>query len=119
MWALSKLRNYLYGITNLTIFTDHQPLTFCVNETNSNLKIKRWKAFIEEFGAKILYKPGKENIVADALSRQYQEDDVDSITHFNLINTTSNSTEIASILKTPLPLNFFRNQVKIERDTQN
>lgn len=54
VWALSKLRNYSYGITNLTIFTDHQPLTFYVNETNSNLKIKRWKAFIEEFGAKIL-----------------------------------------------------------------
>jgi len=28
VWSLKKLRNYLYGVRNLNIFTDHQPLTF-------------------------------------------------------------------------------------------
>jgi len=45
--------------------TDHQPLTFAVSEKNTNSKIKRWKAFIEEHNAKIHYKAGKENFVAD------------------------------------------------------
>lgn len=29
VWALQSLRNYLYGIADLTIFTDHQPFIFC------------------------------------------------------------------------------------------
>ena len=37
---------------------------------NANPKLKRWKAIIEDFGAKLIYKPGHQNVVADALSRQ-------------------------------------------------
>jgi len=70
VWAIGKLQNYLYGTKEIRIFTDHQPLTFAVSERNTNAKIKRWKAFIEEHNAKVFYKPGKENFVADALSRQ-------------------------------------------------
>lgn len=69
VWALKSLRNYLYGVRTLNIFTDHQPLTFAVSDRNSNAKIKRWKALIDEHNANLLYKPGKENYVADALSR--------------------------------------------------
>lgn len=68
VWALKKLQNYLYGARDLRIFTDHQPLAFAVSNKNTNAKIKRWKAFIEEHNAVISYKPGKENLVADALS---------------------------------------------------
>jgi len=70
VWALAKLRHYLYGVRDINIFTDHQPLTFAVSEGNPNAKIKRWKARIDELGANLFYKPGKENHVADALSRQ-------------------------------------------------
>ena len=71
VWALQSLRNYLYGIADVTVYTDHQPLTFSVSDKNPNLKIKRWQAFVEECGVKMKYKPGNQNIVADALSRQY------------------------------------------------
>lgn len=70
VWSLKTLRNYLYGIAEFTIFTDHQPLTSAISDKNPNLKIKRWKAFIEESGANIEYTSGKQNVVADALSRQ-------------------------------------------------
>jgi len=70
VWALAKLRHYLYAVKDINIFTDHQPLTFAVSESNPNVKIKRWKARIDESGAKIFYKPGKDNLNADALSRQ-------------------------------------------------
>jgi len=71
VWALQKLRNYLYGAKNINIFSDHQPLSFSLSERNPNTKIRRWRAFIEEFSPKFFFKPGKENTVADALSRQY------------------------------------------------
>lgn len=63
VWALQKLRNVLYGIADLTIYTDHQSLKFSISEKNPNSKLKRWKNLIEEFGAKLEYKPGNQNIV--------------------------------------------------------
>lgn len=71
VWALKALNKYLYGTQNINIYTDHQPLIFSISEKNPNAKMKNWRAFIEEFAPKFHYKPGKENYVADALSRQY------------------------------------------------
>lgn len=31
-WALQKLRNYLYGVSDLTIYTDHQTLVHSIPE---------------------------------------------------------------------------------------
>lgn len=36
VWALAKLRHYLYGVKDINIFTDHQPLTFSVSESNES-----------------------------------------------------------------------------------
>jgi len=52
----------------LQIFTDHQPLTFSVSDKNPNAKLKRWKGIIDDHRAKLVYNPGKENLVADALA---------------------------------------------------
>lgn len=43
VWALQKLRNFLYGIADLTIFTDHQSLKYSISEKNPNNKLERWK----------------------------------------------------------------------------
>lgn len=55
VWALGKLQQYLYGSRELHIYTDQQPLIFAVSEKNTNAKIKRWKAKIEEYDKKIHY----------------------------------------------------------------
>lgn len=55
---------------DINIYTDHQPLAFAVSESNPNAKIKRWKERIDKTGARVFYKPDKENLVSDALSRQ-------------------------------------------------
>ncbi|KAH8280005.1 hypothetical protein KR054_004873 [Drosophila jambulina] len=39
VWALAKLRHYLYAVKDINIITDHQPLTFAVSESNPNAKI--------------------------------------------------------------------------------
>ena len=68
IWSLKILRNYLYG-TKFKIVTDHQPLTFTLSQKNTNAKLKRWKSYLKEHDYEIIYKPGKANVVADALSR--------------------------------------------------
>lgn len=55
----------------MRVYTDHQlPLTFAISDKNPNTKLKRWNGIIEDYGAKLIYTPGKEKLVADALSRQ-------------------------------------------------
>lgn len=46
-WSLQTFRNYLYG-AKVKIVTDHQPLTFALSPKNTNAKLKRWKAYLEE-----------------------------------------------------------------------
>ena len=81
IWALKALRNYLYGRTKIKIYTDHQPLTYSLSSWNGNSKVKRWKAYLEEYNYELIYKPGKSNVVADALSRPSQINTVISTQH--------------------------------------
>lgn len=118
VWALKSLRNYLYGVKNLNIFTDHQPLTFAVSDRNPNAKIKRWKAFIDEHNANVFYKPGKENYVADALSRQ----NIHALENDSVSDVATVHSEISStnhIERTENPINCYRNQIIIEEATSD
>lgn len=113
VWALKNLRNYLYGVKHLNIFTDHQPLTFAVSDRNSNAKLKRWRAFIDEHNAKLHYKPGKENNVADALSRQ-QVNLVEQDTNSDCATIHSERSLTYTIQAVEKPINCFKNQIIIE-----
>lgn len=115
VWALKTLRNYLYGVPNLNVFTDHQPLTFAVSDRNPNSKIKRWKAFIDECNAKLIYKPGKENVVADALSRQH----INALDNASVETIHSEESSTNAIERTDKPVNCFRNQILVEEGTES
>ena len=68
VYALRKLRTYLLG-AKVTVYTDHKPLLcFFVGEID-NTKIQRWAVLLAEFAATIKYRPGKNNVRADMLSR--------------------------------------------------
>lgn len=106
-WALKVFRNYIYGQT-FKIVTDHQPLTFSLSPRNVNAKLKNWKSYLEEHDYEIVYKPGRSNVVADALSR----------IQINSLTPTQHSgddDDTNYILSTEAPLNAFRNQVIIEK----
>lgn len=66
IWAVKHFRPYLYG-RRFKLITDHQPLIYSM--TSANPKILRWKIDLSEFDFETIYKPGRENVVADALSR--------------------------------------------------
>ncbi|XP_073061780.1 uncharacterized protein [Primulina eburnea] len=53
------------------IHTDHESLKHLKGQQKLNKRHAKWVAFIETFPYMIKYKQGKENVVADALSRRY------------------------------------------------
>ncbi|XP_055640426.1 uncharacterized protein LOC129777879 [Toxorhynchites rutilus septentrionalis] len=72
VWACKYFRPYLYG-RKFTLYTDHKPLTYSLNLKNSNSRLIHWRLYLEEFDYEIKYRPGKQNIVADSLSRVREE----------------------------------------------
>ena len=68
---LKEFRNILFG-QEIVIYTDHKNLT-CKDFTTE--RVLRWRLIIEEFNPDIKHKPGKDNIVADSLSRLRKEED--------------------------------------------
>ena len=66
-----EFRNILFG-QELVIHTDHKNLT-CKELTTE--QVLRQRLIIEEFNPIIQHKPGKDNIVADSLSRLPREGD--------------------------------------------
>lgn len=66
--SCKHFRPYLYG-QNFTVETDHNPLVWLYKIKEPNSRLVRWKLKLEEFDFDIKYRKGKENLVADALSR--------------------------------------------------
>lgn len=68
VWSVKHFRPYLYG-RKFKIITDHRPLTWLFNVKDPGSRLIRWRLALEEYDYEILYKPGKLNKNADALSR--------------------------------------------------
>lgn len=111
IWSLNSLRNFLYGSRKVKIFTDHQPLTYALSNRNTNSKMKRWKAILEEYNHELQYKPGKANVVADALSRIPASSAVHSMTMTQHSDESSSHNLIPSV---ETPLNVFKNQLLLK-----
>ncbi|CAB4057568.1 unnamed protein product [Lepeophtheirus salmonis] len=102
VWALRKCHSYLFGLPEFTLITDHQPL--------------RLKSYLTPYDFKTVWKRGKDNGMADALSRSpvdkpTQGDDdftqdmygsIHTITA-NLLDTLNNS-DISQIECDPITL---------------
>lgn len=69
IFVLKKLRPYLYGPKKFTIFTDHRALECLKPNPILSKRIQRWIIYMTQFNMDIRYIKGKENIIADFLSR--------------------------------------------------
>lgn len=67
-WAITHFRPYIYG-RHFTVKTDHRPLTYLFSMTNPSSKLTRMRLELEEYDFTVEYLKGKDNFVADALSR--------------------------------------------------
>nr|GEU50777.1 reverse transcriptase domain-containing protein [Tanacetum cinerariifolium] len=61
--------HYLYG-TKCTVFTDHKTLQHILDQKELNMRQRRWLELLVDYDYEIRYHPGKENVMADALSRK-------------------------------------------------
>ncbi|CAK1593440.1 unnamed protein product [Parnassius mnemosyne] len=68
IWAVKHFRPYLYG-RKFVIYTDHRPLVWLYSLKEPNSKLTRWRLRLQEYDFEIIYKNGKQNTNADALSR--------------------------------------------------
>ena len=69
VFALKIWRHYLYG-EKCRIFTDHKSLKYLLTQKDMNLRQRLWLELFKDYNCIIDYHPGKENIVADTLSRK-------------------------------------------------
>nr|GEX52844.1 putative reverse transcriptase domain-containing protein [Tanacetum cinerariifolium] len=69
VFALKIWRHYLYG-TKCIVFTDHKSLQHVLNHKELNMRQRLWIELLTDYDCEIRYHPGKENVVADALSRK-------------------------------------------------
>nr|GEY80591.1 hypothetical protein [Tanacetum cinerariifolium] len=72
VFAFKIWRHYLYGET-CDIFTDHKSLKYIFTQKELNMRQRRWLELLNDYDANIQYRPGKANMVADALSRKNSE----------------------------------------------
>jgi hypothetical protein len=67
--ALKIWRHYLLGNV-CHIYTDHKSLKYIFTQLELNMRQRRWLELIKDYELEIHYHPGKDNVVADALSRK-------------------------------------------------
>jgi hypothetical protein len=88
--SLKKWRHYLYG-RKFGIISDHESLTYIPTQPNLVPRQIRQIELLAEFDFEILYRPGKANTVADALSRRFD--------HQDPVNTSTLTSVVAEYFK--------------------
>ena len=73
VWATKKWRHYLEG-SNITIYTDHKPITMLKQIKTTQGRMARWLLHLSTLDAKIVFYAGKSNTIADGLSRMYESE---------------------------------------------
>ena len=66
--AVNKFRHYITGYP-VILYTDHSAIKYLANKPVTNARVTRWLILLQEFDITIKDRPGKENPVADFLSR--------------------------------------------------
>lgn len=101
--AVKHFRHFLEG-RNFTIFTDHKPLTYVLNsKSDRSPRQTRHLEFIAQFTNDIQYISGRNNIVADTLSRIPEIDEISTKDiNFQILHKEQQLDEtLKSLLSTP------------------
>lgn len=70
VFALKIWRHYLLA-EKFELFTNHKSLKYLFTQKDLNMRQQRWLEFLASYDLDIQYTHGKENVVADALSRKH------------------------------------------------
>ncbi|KAL2082862.1 hypothetical protein ACEWY4_020635 [Coilia grayii] len=72
-WALDSLKYYLMD-KDFVLETDHRALQWLDKMKDTNSRVTRWYLSLQPFRFTVKYRAGPDNVVADYLSRVYEED---------------------------------------------
>lgn len=68
IWALNYFKSYLWGL-HFQVITDHRALVWLKSKRDMNGRLARWALSVQDWNFDIVYCKGKDNVVADFLSR--------------------------------------------------
>ena len=68
VFAMEQFRHWLLG-KRFTLVTDHKAHLWIKSKKDPSARVTRWRLKLGEFEYDVEYKPGRENINADVLSR--------------------------------------------------
>lgn len=115
MWSVNYLRPYLYG-KKFKILTDHQPIKYLHAKYRGKYlspRHQRWLLKLGEYQFEIEYLKGKQNKVADFLSRIEHNEDVNFEKEGSVIHTDLPNIENFTLKESDSQLELFN----IEEDT--
>lgn len=95
-FAITQLRPYLYG-RKFTVRSDHKPLIYLYSLKNPSSKLTRIRLDLEEYNFVIEHIAGKNNVVADALSR-VSIDDIKQVTEYEKHNIFTVNQSVSTAL---------------------
>ena len=72
--AINKFQHYITGY-DVFVHTNHYTIRFLMNKPITSGRVTRWLLLLQEFNITMIDKLGKENLVADFLSRLTHNDD--------------------------------------------
>uniref|UniRef100_A0A674DZP4 Gypsy retrotransposon integrase-like protein 1 n=1 Tax=Salmo trutta TaxID=8032 RepID=A0A674DZP4_SALTR len=97
VWACERWHLYLYGRL-FTLRTDHQSLTTLLSASGTGhkpLRLHRWADRLRQYDYQLKFTPGRDNVVADLLSRSF---DAPTPT----VLPDDNETDLVQMLYAPL-----------------
>ena len=73
VYSINKFCHYITGY-EVFVHTDHSAIRFLMNKPITNGRVTWWLLLLQEFNITVIDRPGKENLIADFLSRIQHED---------------------------------------------
>ena len=103
VFGCTKFHDYIYGVPNVKVESDHKPLEAILKNPlcQAPLRLQRMIMTVQKYSINVVYRPGKQLVLADTLSRAFLQDDetLEEIFDVNALSIVSMSDEKLAQLK--------------------